>query len=49
LYALRRHGWMHMNLLPPYENRCKLLNLDMLCRRRDISSVMFVRYVLCVL
>jgi hypothetical protein len=36
-----------MNLLPPYESRCKLLNLDTLCRRREISSVMFVRDVLC--
>jgi hypothetical protein len=47
LYALRRLGWMNMNLLPPYESRCKLLNLDTLCRRREISSVMFVRDVLC--
>jgi hypothetical protein len=39
---------MNMNLLPPsYERRCKLLNLDTLCRRREISSVMFVRDVLC--
>jgi hypothetical protein len=37
---------MNINLLPPYESKCKLLNLDTLCRR-DISSVMFVRYVLC--
>jgi hypothetical protein len=29
------------------ESRCNLLNLDTLCRRRDISSVMFVRDVLC--
>jgi hypothetical protein len=29
-----------------YESRCKLLNLDTLCRRR-ILSVMFVRDVLC--
>jgi hypothetical protein len=36
-----------MNLLPPYESRCKLLNLDTLCRRREISSVMFVRDVFC--
>jgi hypothetical protein len=36
-----------MNLLPPYESRCKLLNLDTLCRRREIASVMFVRDVLC--
>jgi hypothetical protein len=47
LYALRRLGWMNMNLLPPYESRCKLLNLDTLCRRRVISSVIFVRDVLC--
>jgi hypothetical protein len=47
LYALRRLGLMNMNLLPPYESRCKLLNLDTLCRRREISSVMFVRDVLC--
>jgi hypothetical protein len=47
LYALRRLGWMDLNLLPPYESRCKLLNLDTLCRRREISSVMFVRDVLC--
>jgi hypothetical protein len=36
-----------MNMLPPNESRCKLLNLDSLCRRREISSVMFVRGVLC--
>jgi hypothetical protein len=47
LYALRRLGWMNMNLLPPYVSGCKLLNLDTLCRRREISSVMFVRDVLC--
>jgi hypothetical protein len=47
LYALRRLGWINMNLLPSYESRCKLLNLDTLCRRREISSVMFVRDVLC--
>jgi hypothetical protein len=47
LYALLRLGWMKMNLLPPYESRCKLLNLDTLCRRREISSIMFVRDVLC--
>jgi hypothetical protein len=49
LYALRRLGWMYMNLLPPYESRCKLLNLATLCRRREISSVMFVRDVLCAM
>jgi hypothetical protein len=42
LNALRRLGWMNMNLLPPYESRCKLLNLDKLYRRRKILSVMFV-------
>jgi hypothetical protein len=47
LYALRRLGWMNMNLLPPYKSRCKLLNLDTLCRRREISSVMVARDVLC--
>jgi hypothetical protein len=47
LYALRRLRWMNMNLLPPYESRFKLLHLDTLCRRREISSVMFVRDVLC--
>jgi hypothetical protein len=26
LYALRRLGWMNMNLSSPYESRCKLLN-----------------------
>jgi hypothetical protein len=36
-----------MNLLPPYESRYKLLNLDTLCRKREFSSVMFVRDVLC--
>jgi hypothetical protein len=30
-----------------YESRCKLLNLDTLCRKREISSVMVVRDVLC--
>jgi hypothetical protein len=47
LYALRKFGWMNMNLFPPYESRCKLLNLDTLCRRRENSSVIFVRDVLC--
>jgi hypothetical protein len=41
LYALHRLRWMNMNRLPPSESRCKLLNLDTLCRRREISSVMF--------
>jgi hypothetical protein len=47
LYALCRLRWMNMNLLPPYESRFKLLHLGTLCRRREISSVMFVRDVLC--
>jgi hypothetical protein len=47
LYALRRLGWMNMNMLSSYESRCKLLNLDTLCRRREIPSVVFVRDVLC--
>jgi hypothetical protein len=47
LYALRRLGWMNMNLLPSYESGYKLLNLDTLCRRREISSVMFVKGMLC--
>jgi hypothetical protein len=34
-------GWTDMHYLPPYEDRCALLHLDALAKRRSIASVMF--------
>jgi hypothetical protein len=46
-FALRRMGWENVFSLPPYENRCRLINLNTLERRREISCIMFIRDLLC--
>jgi hypothetical protein len=45
-YALRGLGWTDMHDLPPYEDRCALLHLDTLTKRRSIACVMFIFDVL---
>jgi hypothetical protein len=45
-YALRGLGWTDMHDLPPYEDRCALLHLDTLRKRRSIACVMFIFDVL---
>jgi hypothetical protein len=45
-YALRSLGWTDPLNLPPYENRCRLINLDTLAERRNKACVMFVFDVL---
>jgi hypothetical protein len=45
-YALRGLGWTDMHDLPPYEDRCTLLHLDTLTKRRSIACVMFIFDVL---
>jgi hypothetical protein len=45
-YALRGLGWTDMYDLPPYEDRCVLLHLDTLTKRRSIVCVMFIIDVL---
>jgi hypothetical protein len=41
-YALRGLGWTDIHDLPPYEDRCVLLHLDTLTKRRSIAWVMFI-------
>jgi hypothetical protein len=38
-YALRGLGWMVMHDLPSYEDRCALLHLDTLTKKRLIACV----------
>jgi hypothetical protein len=45
-YALRGLGWTDMHDLPPYEDRCVLLHLDTLAKRRSIACVLFIFDVL---
>jgi hypothetical protein len=45
-YALLGLGWTDMHDLPPYEDRCILLYLDTLWKRRSIACVMFIFDVL---
>jgi hypothetical protein len=45
-YALRGLGWTDMHDLPPYEDRCALLHLDSLAKRRSVAGVMFIFDVL---
>jgi hypothetical protein len=40
--VLRGLGWRDMYDLPPYEDRCALLHLDTLTKRRSIVCVMFI-------
>ena len=43
LYALRHIGWREDTfVLPPYEDRCKLIALETLASRRTLSALMFV-------
>jgi hypothetical protein len=41
-YGLRGLGWTDMHDLPPYDDRCALLHLDILTQRRSIACVMFI-------
>ena len=41
-FALRRLPWRNYPLLPPYEARCKLIELDTLANRRTALQRMFV-------
>jgi hypothetical protein len=41
-YALRGLGWTDMHDLPSYEERCALLHLDTLAKRRSMACVMFI-------
>lgn len=41
-YALRRLQWRDPIVLPPYENRCRLLNIETLSRRREIAGASFI-------
>lgn len=41
-YALRRLQWRDRFVLPPYENRCQLLNIDTLSKRRVIAGASFI-------
>lgn len=45
-YALRFLPWRDPTELPPYQNRCRLLGMDTLSRRRQIERVLFVQKVL---
>lgn len=45
-YALRYLPWSDPLNLPPYADRCRLLGLDTLAKRRNISQVVFVAKVL---
>jgi hypothetical protein len=45
-YVLLGLGWTDMHDLPPYEDRCILLHLDSLAKRRSIACVMFIFDVL---
>lgn len=38
LFALRHLNWQHRFILPPYEARLTLLNLNTLCERRKLAS-----------
>lgn len=43
LYALRRLGWRRDNfVLPSYEDRCRLINLETLANRRNNGSLFFM-------
>lgn len=42
LYALRRLGWSNGYELPSYEDRCRLINLETLSRRRENMGAFFI-------
>ena len=41
-YALRTLPWSNPSELPPYIDRCRLLDMDTLAKRRNISRAVFV-------
>lgn len=41
-FALRRLGWNATSSLPPYEDRCALLKLETLKKRRDVTRTLFI-------
>ena len=41
-YALRRLPWRDPTMLPPYADRCRLLDMDTLAKRRNMSRAIFV-------
>lgn len=45
-YALRQLPWTQPFQLPPYENRCRLMDLDTLQLRRDLARAMTAADVL---
>jgi hypothetical protein len=45
-YALRGLGWTEMHDLPPYVNRCALIRLETVTRRRSDACLMFAFDVL---
>jgi hypothetical protein len=45
-YALRGSGWTNMQDLSPFNDRCALLHLDTLTKRRSIACVLFIFSVL---
>lgn len=45
-YALRFLPWRDPATLPPYQNRCRLLGMDTLQRRRQLERVLFVQKLL---
>jgi hypothetical protein len=45
-YALRGLGWTDMHDFLPYEDRCALLHLDTLAKKRSVACVIFIFDVL---
>lgn len=45
-FALRRLNWNNQLILPPYENRLKLLNMSTLQERREFSGIVFIHQIL---
>lgn len=41
-YALRRLQWRDRYILPPYEHRCRLLNIETLSHRRETAGASFI-------
>jgi hypothetical protein len=46
-FALRFLGWQTGVALPPYWQRCKLIDLELLYARRDFCCATFIRDILC--
>jgi hypothetical protein len=47
-FALRCLGWTDLHDLPPYDDRCALLHIDTLFKRRTVDCIMFVFDILVV-